>query len=112
VDIELVLNIILIIEFSTFSLLRIIFQLQARQAGFKTVIEEGKTYPIFLSIFICYEVFTFFLTASWFIGLTWTLGLSFAIALRVKKEESMMIEKFGDKYRIYMKSTGRFLPYF
>jgi protein-S-isoprenylcysteine O-methyltransferase Ste14 len=26
------------------------------------------------------------------------------------KEEEMLIEKFGDEYREYMKRTGRFLP--
>lgn len=26
------------------------------------------------------------------------------------REESMMIDQFGEKYRVYMKSTGRFLP--
>jgi len=28
----------------------------------------------------------------------------------VEREESMMIEHFGEEYRVYMKSTGRFLP--
>jgi len=28
----------------------------------------------------------------------------------MKREESMMIDQFGEKYRIYMESTGRFLP--
>ncbi len=29
---------------------------------------------------------------------------------RVPKEERMMVEKFGDEYKIYMKKTGRFFP--
>jgi len=29
---------------------------------------------------------------------------------RVRKEEAMMIERFGDQYRAYMARTGRFLP--
>jgi hypothetical protein len=29
---------------------------------------------------------------------------------RVPKEEQMMVEKFGDEYKIYMKKTGRFFP--
>jgi len=28
----------------------------------------------------------------------------------VGREEAMMIERFGEKYRTYMKRTGRFLP--
>jgi len=31
---------------------------------------------------------------------------------RVGKEEAMMIERFSDEYRSYMKRTGRFLPRF
>jgi protein-S-isoprenylcysteine O-methyltransferase Ste14 len=30
----------------------------------------------------------------------------------VRKEESMMIEKFGDEYEKYIKKTGRFIPRF
>ena len=195
-DVELIFNLILILEFSAFSILRIIYQLKAQKAGYRTVIKEGHIYPIFLSIFICYEVFTFFLyllypqaiswasipmqpwlrsigiflgllalflfmwvhvnlgnnysirlrvaeqqviiasgpykwirhpmytafyvlhvavfflTANWFLGLTWIIGLTALIFVRVKKEEAMMIEKFGDKYRLYIRNTGRFLPYF
>ena len=33
------------------------------------------------------------------------------ITLRIPKEERMMLEKFGEEYRIYMKRTGRLLPY-
>lgn len=39
--------------------------------------------------------------------------LTFIImAIRTPKEEENLIEKFGDEYREYMKSTGRFLPRF
>ena len=37
------------------------------------------------------------------------LGVPFTFA-RMKKEEQMMIEKFGDEYREYMKQTGRIFP--
>jgi protein-S-isoprenylcysteine O-methyltransferase Ste14 len=32
--------------------------------------------------------------------------------LRIPKEERVMLEKFGEEYRAYMKRTGRLLPYF
>jgi hypothetical protein len=32
--------------------------------------------------------------------------------LRIPKEERMMLDKFGEEYRAYMKRTGRLLPYF
>jgi protein-S-isoprenylcysteine O-methyltransferase Ste14 len=49
------------------------------------------------------------MSANWLIGL---IGLSFTlvVAIRVKKEEQQLIEKFGDQYRKYMAVTGRFLP--
>ena len=32
------------------------------------------------------------------------------LAARTSREERMMLERFGDEYRDYMKSTGRFFP--
>jgi len=48
---------------------------------------------------------------NWFLA---ALGiLTFILmAIRTPKEEANLIEKFGDEYRVYMKTTGRFLPYF
>jgi len=56
------------------------------------------------------HIAAFFLTANWFIGVTWLIGLSIIIALRVNREEAMMMKTFGDQYRSYMKRTGRFVP--
>jgi protein-S-isoprenylcysteine O-methyltransferase Ste14 len=36
----------------------------------------------------------------------------FLIAIRIPREERMMLEKFGEEYRVYMKRTGRLLPRF
>jgi protein-S-isoprenylcysteine O-methyltransferase Ste14 len=49
------------------------------------------------------------LTANWFIGLTGLLVLSL-LAARTRKEEQMLIDRFGDAYRNYMAVTGRFFP--
>ncbi len=46
---------------------------------------------------------------NWFIALLGTLAF-IAMAIRTPKEEANLIEKFGDEYREYMKTTGRFLP--
>jgi protein-S-isoprenylcysteine O-methyltransferase Ste14 len=49
--------------------------------------------------------------ASWFLLLA--IGLAIVlIAIRLPKEEAGLIERFGDKYQLYMKQTGRFLPRF
>jgi protein-S-isoprenylcysteine O-methyltransferase Ste14 len=193
-DIELFSKIILITVYSLFSIIRIEYYRRTKKAGYQTVIEEHKRYPIWLSIFICYTVFTFFiyiifpqalvwakvplapwlrlfgaciavaallwfirihrslgnnlsvrlkikdlqelvtdgpyrwirhpmytaflvlhlatflLTANWFIGLTWISGLTAIIFLRVKREEAMLLAKFGNEYRNYMENTGRFFP--
>lgn len=49
------------------------------------------------------------LTANWLIGLT-SLIVLVLLAVRTPKEEAMLIERFGDQYRDYMKRTGRFVP--
>jgi protein-S-isoprenylcysteine O-methyltransferase Ste14 len=193
-DIELLFKIIIILEYTIFSVIRIQFQHFSNKAGYKTVIAENKNYSIGLSIFICYEVLTLFLyliypevlsfavlylplllrfvgilfgiaalalfiwthrnlkhyftvmlkimenhkivetgpyrwvrhpmytafyllhiaafllTANWFIGLTWTVGLTLVVFSRVRREEEMMLQVFGDRYFVYMQQTGRFMP--
>jgi protein-S-isoprenylcysteine O-methyltransferase Ste14 len=195
-DIELASKIILITVYSLFSIIRIEYYRRTKKAGYKTVIQERKIYPIWLSIFICYTVFTFFiyilipqalawaklelplwvrlfgaflaivsllwfiwihrslgnnlsvrikikeaqelvtngpyrwirhpmyttffllhtsvffLTANWFIGITWLFGLTVIILLRVRREEAMLLDKFGGEYGTYMNNTGRFIPTF
>lgn len=49
------------------------------------------------------------LTANWMIGLGSLLVLML-LAVRTPKEERMLVERFGDQYRNYMQSTGRFFP--
>lgn len=50
------------------------------------------------------------LTANWFLGGASLLALTLVVAARLRKEEAVMVEKFGDEYRAYMERTGRFLP--
>jgi len=193
-SIEVTCKVVLICLYSLFSIIRIEYYRRAKKAGYKTVIEERRRYSIWLSIFICYEVFTFFLfilfpevlswaaiqlpvwariigvatgiaallwfiwvhqslgnnlsaklrikdqqvlvidgpyrwirhpmysafyllhiavfflTANWFIGVTWLAGLTIIIFLRVKREEKMLLDRFGDQYVSYMERTGRFVP--
>ncbi len=193
-EIDLICKVVLIVLYSLFSIIRIEYYRRVRKSGLKTVIEEKRHYSVWLSIFICYEVFTFFayilfpetlawgaltlpswlrltgaflgmlallwfiwihqtlghnlsvglkikdaqnlvtngpyrwvrhpmytafyvlhvaaffLTANWFIGVTWIAGLSAIIFLRVRREETMLLNRFGDAYETYMKQTGRFLP--
>ncbi len=48
-------------------------------------------------------------TANWFIFLG-TFIVFVLLYQRTSKEELKLIEKFGDAYRTYMTSTGRFFP--
>ncbi len=48
---------------------------------------------------------------SWFIA-TMAIVAFILLAIRLPDEEAHLIEKFGDEYRVYMKSTGAFLPHF
>jgi protein-S-isoprenylcysteine O-methyltransferase Ste14 len=49
------------------------------------------------------------LSANWLIG-SGGLGVAVFIPLRLHKEEEMMARAFGDRYRQYAATTGRFLP--
>ena len=66
-------------------------------------------HPMYSSFYLLH-VAVFFLTANWFIGLTWIVGLSLIVLLRVDREEAMLVGRFGEMYRTYMRRTGRFLP--
>jgi protein-S-isoprenylcysteine O-methyltransferase Ste14 len=48
-------------------------------------------------------------TANW-VFVVIALAMVAGLVARVPKEERMMIEEFGEQYRIYMRQTGRFLP--
>lgn len=50
-------------------------------------------------------------SASWLVLLLVVVAV-FVLSARIGKEETMMIEQFGDEYRAYMRRTGRFLPRF
>ncbi len=62
-------------------------------------------YTVGTSLFIAFGM----MADSWFIALLGILTF-IAMAIRAPKEEANLIEKFGDEYREYMKTTGRFLP--
>lgn len=49
------------------------------------------------------------LTANWFIGIS-SVAVLALLAVRTPKEEQMLIERFGQQYRDYMATTGRYVP--
>lgn len=50
------------------------------------------------------------LTANWVVGGGLMAGIVFIVSTRVKNEETMLVEIFGDVYRLYQKRTGKFFP--
>jgi protein-S-isoprenylcysteine O-methyltransferase Ste14 len=53
---------------------------------------------------------TLFISSNWLIGLAWIGMTLLELASRIRFEEGLMLEYFGDQYRAYMKRTGRLLP--
>ena len=49
-------------------------------------------------------------SANWLIVVIYMLPLILMVATRLKDEEEMMIERFGEEYRAYMQKTGSLLP--
>lgn len=49
---------------------------------------------------------------NWIVLVYGILAWGILYFLRVKEEEKMMIEEFGDEYKKYMKKTGRLFPKF
>ena len=48
--------------------------------------------------------------ANWLILVPGVLGFTVLMAVRVRREEEVMVDRFGDEYREYARRTGRFLP--
>ena len=118
-NVELVSRTVLIALYSLFSIIRIEYYRKARRANYKTVIEEKRRYAIWLSIFICYEVATFFvyiffpealgwaalplpawsrLTGAglgaialiWFVWIHRTLGSNLSARIRIKESQYLV----------------------
>ncbi|MFW9794713.1 MAG: methyltransferase [Candidatus Thorarchaeota archaeon] len=65
-------------------------------------------HPIYTGT-LTFLIFQFLIADNW-LFLALTLVLIPYLIVRVRKEEAMMIENFGEEYVSYMKRTGRFLP--
>ena len=51
------------------------------------------------------------LSANWILTLFPVFFFALMICFRIGEEEEMLIEEFGERYREYMRRTGRLLPF-
>ncbi len=63
------------------------------------------------SSFFLLGIAQFLLLPNWFVGLAGIAGAAILYGFRVRREEQMMLESFGDDYRAYMRSTKRLVPW-
>lgn len=52
----------------------------------------------------------FLIAANWAVGLTCLSVTLLDIGWRVRREEALLLSRFGSRYADYMSATGRFLP--
>ncbi|NHK30495.1 MAG: isoprenylcysteine carboxylmethyltransferase family protein [Asgard group archaeon] len=60
--------------------------------------------------FLIFHSSIFLITGNWFIGIIWIVGLLFIFLIRIRNEEKMLIETFGEVYREYIRTAGILFP--
>ncbi len=68
-------------------------------------------HPMYTVLFIHF-LGILLMTKNWLMGGVPILALVLIVAVRLRNEEGLMLDTFGDEYRRYMHRTGRFLPKF
>ena len=51
------------------------------------------------------------LLSNWLAGISGLVGAGALYAARYRREEQLMLEKFGDDYRVYMARTKQLIPW-
>jgi protein-S-isoprenylcysteine O-methyltransferase Ste14 len=66
-------------------------------------------HPMYSSMFLL-AVAQMLVLPNWIAGPAYLAGFGLLYALRVGKEEKMMLERFGAEYEAYMRRSGRLIP--
>ncbi len=66
--------------------------------------------PMYAS-FLLWSVLQILLLPNWITGLAGVFGFCILYCARIRREEQLMLHKFGDEYRQYMTHTKRLVPY-
>jgi len=76
----------------------------------RTGIYRFVRHPMYSSFFLL-GLAQFLLLPNWVGGGAGLVGAAILYALRIQREEKMMLENFGDEYRLYMRQTKRLVPW-
>ncbi len=85
-------------------------QVREQHALVKTGVYRLIRHPMYSSFFLL-GLAQMLLLPNWFTGLAGVVGPGILFAFRVRREERMMLESFGDDYRSYMTHTKRIVPW-
>jgi protein-S-isoprenylcysteine O-methyltransferase Ste14 len=85
-------------------------QVRQQHALVKTGIYRLIRHPMYSSFFLL-GIAQMLLLPNWFAGVSGIAGAGLLFAFRVRREEQMMLESFGDDYRAYMAQTKRIIPW-
>jgi protein-S-isoprenylcysteine O-methyltransferase Ste14 len=66
-------------------------------------------HPMYTSVYLK-GIGILLLSANWIVGGGYLAAVTLMYALRVRDEEQMMLEHFGEEYRSYMSRTARLVP--
>ena len=67
-------------------------------------------HPMYAS-FLLIALAQAFLLPNWVAGLSGLVGLAVLFFMRINVEERMMLDTFGEEYRVYSGKTKRIIPY-
>jgi protein-S-isoprenylcysteine O-methyltransferase Ste14 len=85
-------------------------ELREQHALVKTGVFRFIRHPMYSSFFLL-GLAQMLLLPNWFAGLAGIAGAGTLFAFRVRREEQMMLDSFGDDYRAYMTHTKRIVPW-
>jgi protein-S-isoprenylcysteine O-methyltransferase Ste14 len=66
-------------------------------------------HPMYLSLLV-YSAGQVVLLPNWVVGPAYGVAMALVFAFRLRPEEQMMLDEFGDEYKAYMQRSKRLIP--
>jgi protein-S-isoprenylcysteine O-methyltransferase Ste14 len=66
-------------------------------------------HPMYLSLLV-YSAGQVLLLPNWVVGPAYGVAMALVFAFRLRPEEQMMLDEFGDEYKAYMRRSKRLIP--